>query len=691
LAYFSQKATNPLSPRLAQSLLKILTTVLLPSASSMWLLDGGGLVGSGAPHTSYSLPISTKSPNAGAAFLNDHVKALCGGGWGSPVIIELGASQEGGLLVVEKGAPKGAYNSAGILASVKLGFDASGQRGFLLAFSVASGAVTDSMRQGLSALLHEIGGLFKCGEGDEIVQPSPTAVHPQIKKFPSVNPLKTSSKTSSAAAAAFDPLSLFAMAALEERGKTSANSTTVTTVPSENKSISSPDLVSETGGGLKRERSSLLHLSEAAGGDCGLKKGESGSGLFSSPSKSSLNLLASLPSSSIKQADLGSVSFALDFLANALGGPDSKVPSKHQPTLSSRGTNVQQPPPPQFATLTSPSLATANQSLLPPSSSYTHLGENSARNDGAGAGEGVNLGKSTVSLVAAAGVLNGSEDLRRLWQDGKKGEEGAGIKRKFPGEEEEEEEEEEEVEDDEEDDELAGDDEEEKHGDDDGVRGKTLQSPDDEEGEGVEEDDDDDDLKDEKEGMSLRKRIKRHRRWGDEATEDEDDEFPGSARRTPTRTSRLAASSSRKEQSGWSRRRGLGSGTGVPHSLHPSEHGAMTASGLPAVSMQALTRVKGRSKAAVPKLAVALRRGKWVAEEEVFTSAIVDSFRAGLLPLEEGTTLRTFLSGQLREFFFFFRHSRELSAHDGAQWLISPLHFFTREIYPPPPPPPPSP
>ena len=85
----------------------------------------------------------------------------------------------------------------------------------------------------------------------------------------------------------------------------------------------------------------------------------------------------------------------------------------------------------------------------------------------------------------------------------------------------------------------------------------------------------------------------------------------------------------------------------IPYSLHPSEHGPMTAAGLPSVSPAALARVKGRSRASAPKIAVALRRGKWIPEEEDFTNGIVEHFRSGLLPLEEETTLRTFLSCQL--------------------------------------------
>jgi hypothetical protein len=39
-----------------------------------------------------------------------------------------------------------------------------------------------------------------------------------------------------------------------------------------------------------------------------------------------------------------------------------------------------------------------------------------------------------------------------------------------------------------------------------------------------------------------------------------------------------------------------------------------------------------------------LRRGKWTPEEEAFASRLIVEFKAGLLPLTDGTTLRTFLS-----------------------------------------------
>lgn len=39
-----------------------------------------------------------------------------------------------------------------------------------------------------------------------------------------------------------------------------------------------------------------------------------------------------------------------------------------------------------------------------------------------------------------------------------------------------------------------------------------------------------------------------------------------------------------------------------------------------------------------------LRRGKWTPEEEAFANRLIEEFKAGLLPLTDGTTLRTFLS-----------------------------------------------
>jgi hypothetical protein len=39
-----------------------------------------------------------------------------------------------------------------------------------------------------------------------------------------------------------------------------------------------------------------------------------------------------------------------------------------------------------------------------------------------------------------------------------------------------------------------------------------------------------------------------------------------------------------------------------------------------------------------------LRRGKWTAEEESYANRLIYEFKLGLLPLTDGTTLRTFLS-----------------------------------------------
>lgn len=39
-----------------------------------------------------------------------------------------------------------------------------------------------------------------------------------------------------------------------------------------------------------------------------------------------------------------------------------------------------------------------------------------------------------------------------------------------------------------------------------------------------------------------------------------------------------------------------------------------------------------------------LRRGKWTPEEECYANRLIYEFKLGLLPLTDGTTLRTFLS-----------------------------------------------
>ena len=41
---------------------------------------------------------------------------------------------------------------------------------------------------------------------------------------------------------------------------------------------------------------------------------------------------------------------------------------------------------------------------------------------------------------------------------------------------------------------------------------------------------------------------------------------------------------------------------------------------------------------------VGMRRGKWTTEEENYANRLIQEFKSGLLPLTDGTTLRTFLS-----------------------------------------------
>ena len=41
------------------------------------------------------------------------------------------------------------------------------------------------------------------------------------------------------------------------------------------------------------------------------------------------------------------------------------------------------------------------------------------------------------------------------------------------------------------------------------------------------------------------------------------------------------------------------------------------------------------------------RKGKWTEEEETYTMKLIEAFIAGVLPLPQGTTLRSFLSEKL--------------------------------------------
>lgn len=42
-----------------------------------------------------------------------------------------------------------------------------------------------------------------------------------------------------------------------------------------------------------------------------------------------------------------------------------------------------------------------------------------------------------------------------------------------------------------------------------------------------------------------------------------------------------------------------------------------------------------------------MRKGKWTEEEESYTMKLIEAFVAGVLPLPQGTTLRSFLSEKL--------------------------------------------
>ena len=52
----------------------------------------------------------------------------------------------------------------------------------------------------------------------------------------------------------------------------------------------------------------------------------------------------------------------------------------------------------------------------------------------------------------------------------------------------------------------------------------------------------------------------------------------------------------------------------------------------------------GNKAATSKKKGPPLRRGKWTPEEEAYAARLIQEFKAGLLPLTDGTTLRTFLS-----------------------------------------------
>ena len=61
-------------------------------------------------------------------------------------------------------------------------------------------------------------------------------------------------------------------------------------------------------------------------------------------------------------------------------------------------------------------------------------------------------------------------------------------------------------------------------------------------------------------------------------------------------------------------------------------------------SMASSSSSASNSTSSSKKKGPSLRRGKWTAEEEAYANRLIKEFKAGLLPLTDGTTLRTFLS-----------------------------------------------
>lgn len=63
-----------------------------------------------------------------------------------------------------------------------------------------------------------------------------------------------------------------------------------------------------------------------------------------------------------------------------------------------------------------------------------------------------------------------------------------------------------------------------------------------------------------------------------------------------------------------------------------------------AAQSNSLALVASAAGVSAHKPTMLLRRGKWTAEEEAYANRLIQEFKAGLLPLTCGTTLRTFLS-----------------------------------------------
>jgi hypothetical protein len=86
---------------------------------------------------------------------------------------------------------------------------------------------------------------------------------------------------------------------------------------------------------------------------------------------------------------------------------------------------------------------------------------------------------------------------------------------------------------------------------------------------------------------------------------------------------------------------------GGNHSGGPPPLPATTSSSSPPGAMQHHSKQQqqaGNNSGGGGKKGPALRRGKWTPEEEAYANRLIQEFKAGLLPLTDGTTLRTFLS-----------------------------------------------
>jgi hypothetical protein len=79
---------------------------------------------------------------------------------------------------------------------------------------------------------------------------------------------------------------------------------------------------------------------------------------------------------------------------------------------------------------------------------------------------------------------------------------------------------------------------------------------------------------------------------------------------------------------------------------HPATHGLTGSAAMNA--LQAYFRNLESTPVEEPTASSGLRKGKWTLEEEEYTWRLVQHFNVGLLPIPEGTTLRSFLSSRLQ-------------------------------------------